>query len=146
MNRLLTILVRYVKVFLHDGTMPKEGFYILTTTTELSDANLGQIRRSIAKSREQQELWVVQTRFRSFPESVERRLIVIFVSATLSFCSRNGAIVPDTVLLSEYQEKILQTANETDKAPVIDVYLRKSADTLASVSHLLRNMSSTHLY
>jgi hypothetical protein len=54
----------------------------------------------------------------------------------LSFCSSNGAIVPDHVMLADYQGKILRVANDAT-ASVLDVYLKKSADSLAAVSHVL---------
>ncbi|KAK8081149.1 hypothetical protein PG997_008967 [Apiospora hydei] len=106
---------QYIRVFLHDGASAKEGFYITASSADLSNADLSQIRGLVARSPEQQEF----TPFSS--------------SAMLSFCSPNGATVPDSIVFAEYQEKILKAANGAT-ASVIDVYLRKSADAPAAPS------------
>ncbi|KAK8115764.1 hypothetical protein PG984_012266 [Apiospora sp. TS-2023a] len=98
---------RYIKVHLHDGASAKEGFYIAASSADVANADLSQIRGLVAKSPEQQEF------------------------AMLRFCSSTGATVPNTVVLAEYQDKILKVANGA-AASVVDVYLKKNADAAAA--------------
>ncbi|KAK9781733.1 putative MACPF domain-containing protein [Seiridium cardinale] len=90
-----------VRVNLSDGKNIYEAFY-LKLPQEVSEQTLSTLRVLIAGSTDQKQY------------------------AALNFCSKKGAIVPDTYLIKEYLQECLE--NQPVKDNTVDMYLKKASE------------------